>query len=260
MASVIPQLEALEARFQWDRAQLWLQENWTISAYCSAVYVTLIFLGKRWMRDRPAYTLRRPLAMWNSGLAVFSIVGFLSLFPPLLRGLRERGFAHTTCHNDMYSTPHNALWGFLFVLSKVVEFGDTFFVVLRKTPLNFLHWYHHITVFSYCAYNVAQGDPTGAWFGAANLFVHSVMYSYYVMKAVGARIPRLVAQGITLLQLVQFALGLTVIGVAYLQKRSGVACITRYDAIYWGALMYASYMILFINFFYQRYIKSSKTQ
>lgn len=32
-------------------------------------------------------------------------------------------------------------WTWLFVLSKLPELGDTIFIVLRKQPLIFLHWY-----------------------------------------------------------------------------------------------------------------------
>ena len=32
-------------------------------------------------------------------------------------------------------------WTFMFVMSKVPELGDTIFIVLRKQPLIFLHWW-----------------------------------------------------------------------------------------------------------------------
>lgn len=37
----------------------------------------------------------------------------------------------------------------MFVFSKVPELGDTVFIILRKRPLIFLHWYHHVTVLLY---------------------------------------------------------------------------------------------------------------
>lgn len=42
-----------------------------------------------------------------------------------------------------------AFWGTLFSLSKVIELGDTAFIILRKQPLIFLHYYHHATVLIY---------------------------------------------------------------------------------------------------------------
>ena len=37
----------------------------------------------------------------------------------------------------------SGFWASLFVLSKVPELGDTFFILLRKQPLIFLHWWVH---------------------------------------------------------------------------------------------------------------------
>jgi len=36
------------------------------------------------------------------------------------------------------------LWVQLFILSKIPELIDTFFIVQRKRPLIFLHWYDTI--------------------------------------------------------------------------------------------------------------------
>lgn len=35
----------------------------------------------------------------------------------------------------------SACWGFLMTMSKLIELGDTAFIVLRKQPLRFLHWW-----------------------------------------------------------------------------------------------------------------------
>ena len=255
MAYAVFPLHLVEERFDREKVYQWLRENWTLSLYANVVYVTVIFLGRRWMRDKKPYSLRRALAMWNTGLAVFSIYGFLSLYSLLRDSVMEHGFAYTTCNNALFTTRIGGLWGLLFAMSKVVEFGDTIFIVMRKTPLNFLHWYHHVTVCAYSCFTVAYAEPAAEWFGMANLLVHSFMYSYYVLKANGVKIPRAVAQSITILQLAQFGLGLVVLAVTFLQKRSGHTCTSRDDAMWAGIVMYASYMVLFANFFYQRYIR-----
>ena len=252
--SAISLLEPIEGRFEWAKAHVWLEKNWVLSVYCSAVYVALVFLGRRWMRDKPAYFLRRPLAMWDTGLAAFSILGFLTLAPNLAQNVRENGFAYSACNDCMFAHPPRALWGMLFLFSKLVEFGDTFFVVLRKTPLNVLHWYHHVSVFVYSAYGITPVNALSNWFATANLFVHSIMYTYYALKASGLRVPSVVAQLITILQLAQFVLGLTVLAVAYVHKSSGAPCDAWDGVLYAGIIISSSYFTLFSNFFYQRYI------
>ena len=102
-----------------------------------------------------------------------------------------------TCHGDAVSEQHVkfSLWGFLFVLSKVVEFGDTAFIVLRKSPLPFLHWYHHITVCIYTWYAITTvPSPLSAWFSGMNLTVHSFMYTYYAFRASGFKLHPLIAK------------------------------------------------------------------
>ena len=253
--SLISLLESIESRFEWDKAHVWLKNNWFLSVYSSAVYVILVFLGKRFMRDKPAYSLRRPLTMWNSGLAVFSVIGVLRVAPPFIRNLRENGFMESVCRDCEFSHPSSALWGMLFLLSKQVEFGDTFFVVLRKTPLNFIHWYHHITVFVYTSYGILLTSGVANWFAVANFFVHSIMYTYYALKASGRRIPTSVPQIITTLQLVQFVVGLTVLVAACIRRSSGEMCDATNALLAIGLTVYSSYIVLFLNFFYQRYIK-----
>lgn len=45
-----------------------------------------------------------------------------------------------------------AFWTTMFSFSKAIELVDTAFVVLRKRPLIFLHYYHHATVLVYVWY------------------------------------------------------------------------------------------------------------
>ena len=209
------------------------------------------------MTDKPAFSLRRILTMWNTGLAVFSILGCWTCAASFLRNLRENGFTHSVCNDWIHYAPENAhvaLWCLLFLLSKAVELGDTAFIVLRKTPLSFLHWYHHVTALIYCAWFSAESPALSNWIGTTNYLVHSVMYSYYTAKAAGVRVPRWVSQMITTLQLVQFVLGVITMITALILKTNGAYCDASYPFIYVGMIVYTSYFVLFLNFFYQRYL------
>ena len=43
--------------------------------------------------------------------------------------------------------------------------------------------YHHLTVLVYCFYCFSQFTSCARWFMVMNYFVHSVMYSYYALRA-----------------------------------------------------------------------------
>jgi len=62
----------------------WMYRNWAVSVYASGLYVTLIFLGQLWMRNRKPLKDRKALLIWNVFLALFSAVGFFRSVPELL--------------------------------------------------------------------------------------------------------------------------------------------------------------------------------
>ncbi|CAN0512742.1 unnamed protein product [Discosporangium mesarthrocarpum] len=55
---------------------------------------------------------------------------------------------------------------------QIPELGDTFFIVLRKKPLIFLHWYHHVTVLLYCWHSYYEQTTYGLYFICMNYTVH----------------------------------------------------------------------------------------
>lgn len=236
----------------------WLTRYMPVPVLCSGIYLLLIFGGKRLMEYRAGFKLRTPLVFWNTTLSIFSITALVILGRPLVRNLVKDGFVNAVCDSDVRRVPWLALWSYLFVLSKLVEFGDTAFIVLRKTPLSFLHWYHHITVLGYSWYGLATKNTGGHWFAAVNVGVHSVMYTYYALKASGFRIPSSVAKSITILQLTQFVFGLVILLAGAWAFVNGYECGMTKTHLIAGCIMYGSYFLLFLNFFYQRYVKAKK--
>jgi elongation of very long chain fatty acids protein 3 len=155
--------------YEWEKFDLtgwrrWFGQHWSLTIYISVVYVALIFSTQFIMRNRKPFRLTGLLTAWNSGLAIFSTIVFLRTVPEFIHVLSApNGFHNSVCHwwdyvphliqliivslklTNTYwvRTSHNtatAFWTWLFVLSKVIELGDTAFVVLRKQPLLFLHW------------------------------------------------------------------------------------------------------------------------
>lgn len=115
-----------------------------LALYAGAIYIITIHALERWMRDRPAFHLRLPLFLWNAGLGLFSILGFVRMFPGFLNIVsKPDGFYNSICKKVDINVPMGC-WALLFVWSKYVELGDTVFIVLRKRPLVFLQWYHHL--------------------------------------------------------------------------------------------------------------------
>ena len=224
----------------------------------SSTYIALVFKGRRWMQNRKPYNLNKSLILWNIGLAVFSTMGAASYLPKVLYTTVNHGVSFS----EGVGHPIFGLWGYVFGLSKLVELGDTAFLILRKSPLPFLHWYHQVTVLIYTMYSLT--DPyyhaLGTIFIGMNYFVHSLMYSYYAGRALGVRIPRWIAQIITFFQLSQMFVGVYVTVLAFYNVRSGrvPGCTVRDEFIYWATAMYFSYALLFLHFFYKRYCSSSR--
>lgn len=233
----------------------WTYEYLYVPPAVSIVYLALVFGGRKWMEKNKPFDFRLALTVWNCVLATFSIVGFLVMMPPAIHAIYTKGYVHAVCNSKINTSPLLSLWALLFVLSKVVEFGDTFFIVLRKSPLSFLHWYHHITVLMYSWYGLATRNSAGHLFSSLNFGVHSVMYSYYMFKAMGFRVSSKIAKAITVLQLVQFLIGLVLVLIGMRMWFEEIECGMNGTHVKAGLIMYGSYFILFLNFAYHRYIK-----
>ena len=252
-------LREINANYTLHHTSVLMTKLWWLPLVACAVYLLLVALGKKWMETKQPYSMRTLLFVWNSVLAAFSILGAIVMAPPLIEQVRLHGFEHTTCHSVIGAMPILSFFSLLFVLSKVVEFGDTFFIIVRKTPLNFLHWYHHVSVCIFSWHSLAIQGASAHWFCAMNYFVHSVMYSYYMIKSTGTHIPKFVALGITILQLVQFFVGFFVAcTVTNIFMFRGDHCESNTSNIALSLVIYFSYFVLFANFFYQRYLKPSK--
>ena len=114
----------------------------------------------------------------------------------------------------------------------------------------FLHVWHHLTVAIYAWFGGVDRSSLIHWFIVMNLVVHSIMYTYFMLKGLGVNVPSFVARVITSLQLAQFAMSLLCIVVAGLCLWFGEECYTTKEMIMiaFGSVTYGSYFLLFLNF------------
>lgn len=64
-----------EKSFDHQKKREWMQEHWHEAFYWVAIYMLLVFGGQAFMSNRQPFKLRKVLTLWNSALALFSILG-----------------------------------------------------------------------------------------------------------------------------------------------------------------------------------------
>ena len=147
--------------------------------------------------------------------------------------------------------------------SSFSELLDTFFIVIHKKPLIFLHWYHHVSVLLYCWHSYVYKAPAGILFCVMNYTVHSIMYFYYFLMAARCKPKWFNAVWITLLQIAQMVAGVAatiVTNYLFFVKQSENCYINRANSVA-ALVMYGSYLVLFFQFFLGRYsIKTTSTK
>ncbi|XP_023977875.1 very long chain fatty acid elongase 5 isoform X3 [Physeter macrocephalus] len=151
----------------------------------------------------------------------------------------------------------HVLWWYYF--SKLIEFMDTFFFILRKNnhQVTVLHVYHHASMLNIWWF-VMNWVPCGhSYFGATlNSFIHVLMYSYYGLSSVPSMRPYLwwkkyITQG----QLLQFVLTI-------IQTSCGVIwpCAFPLGWLYFQIGYMISLIALFTNFYIQTYNKKGASR
>lgn len=242
-------------KFPVHRAQKWINDHFELTIQAAIVYVIVIFGTQFIMRNRRPFNLQLPLNIWNLFLAVFSIIGTYILSAEFFGTISNKGFVNSYCYVYDFLERENGRWVWFFICSKVIELIDTVFIVLRKRPLSFLHWYHHVLTGIYAFYSYPVTPGFNRWGICLNFFVHAFMYSYYFLRSLKIKVPGFVAQFITTIQIWQFIISVgLLIHTAFLIHVQGANVDFDHNTFYLATFMDVTYLILFINFFLQSYV------
>lgn len=93
-----------------------------------------------------------------------------------------------------------------------------------------------------------------------NFAIHSLMYTYYCLRALQYRIPRIVSMTITVAQIVQMIFGLIINYISYKYKTNGTKCDMTLASSITGLALYSLFFILFLNFFICSYFLRPQTK
>lgn len=228
---------------------------WQIPLVLTAFYAAFCYFGTKVMVNHKAVNCKSALALWNCFLCLFSFLGMWRTLPRLLSMLLTLPVADTMCVSpaETWGNGSTGFWVMLFIFSKVPELVDTVFIVIRKRPLIFLHWYHHLTVLLYCWHAYATLSAAGLYFVAMNYTVHSIMYGYFCLQSLNLCPRWFPAHLITGLQIAQMVVGTGVCALSWYHQLSGKSCHQDMGNLIAGAAMYASYLYLFVEFARRKY-------
>ncbi|KAA0717638.1 Elongation of very long chain fatty acids protein 5 [Triplophysa tibetana] len=233
------------------RVRGWLLLDDYIPTFTFTVfYLLIVWMGPKYMKNKQAYSCRALLVPYNLGLTLLSLYMFYELVISAYQGSYNFFCQNTHSGGEADNRMMNVLWWYYF--SKLIEFMDTFFFILRKNnhQITFLHIYHHATMLNIWWF-VLNRVPCGhSYFGATfNSFIHVLMYSYYGLSAVPALRPYLwwkkyITQG----QLVQFVLTIFQTSCAVVWP-----CGFPMGWLYFQITYTISLILLFANFYIKTY-------
>ena len=231
-----------------DDVPSWLFKNYQLFLVPGLVYPVAV----QYLQGCFQYDLKIPLFMWNCLLSLYSGVSLYVITPPFVGRIQKYGYHESVClanHKDeSYLYQPWGWWIYLFILSKIVELGDTAFLILRGRKVNFLHWYHHLATLTAGYVQSYLLMETMEWATWMNLLVHTWMYGHYALSTYYKKLRgNMVLTSLQILQMVH-GLFMCVYHSMYCNSIKDVPSIA----------VYTIYAALFLSFFKNKYFTKIK--
>ena len=204
----------------------------------------------------PAILARRefykPILLFhNAFLSLWSIVMFGGLlFAYFSQFLEETSlatlFTTIVCDQNYRVWQKLQFWLYIFYISKIYEFGDTFLLCFTMRKVIPLHWIHHILTLVITWGGMYSTHSVMAIAMLFNTGVHVIMYAYYAYRIVNPNYFAWWKKYLTTIQMVQFVLNL--IGLAiwtYMEYSLGMDCAGEA----WLAVAVFLVMVIFLALF-----------
>lgn len=155
------------------------------------------------MKERKPFCLKIPLILWNFALTAFAAAGAYCSLTEFSVVYSKSGVLGTVCNNGVHLESTH-FWLHLFVLSTALEFGNTAFILLRKEPLKFFHYYHGVESCFVSFYIYSNGSSAILrYYATVSFVVNFCVRGYHSLAAVGMATRKKSETLETLMRLVQ---------------------------------------------------------
>mmetsp|Transcript_111231 Transcript_111231/g.255115 ORF Transcript_111231/g.255115 Transcript_111231/m.255115 type:complete len:268 (-) Transcript_111231:180-983(-) len=162
--------------------------TWPMADFESAALVVVLYLGFVMfgsilfkMEAVPKFDLYPLRFMYN--VVQVMLCSYMCLEAGIIAWREGYSLIPCNAYNALSPPVGNVLW--LFYMSKILDFMDTFFIITGKKwkQLSFLHVYHHCTIFLFYWLNTNAGYDGDIYLTIVlNGFIHTVMYTYYFLS------------------------------------------------------------------------------
>ncbi|RWS26339.1 elongation of very long chain fatty acids protein-like isoform X2 [Leptotrombidium deliense] len=184
---------------------------WKIMGICFLYWYFVRVIGPSFMKGRQPFDLRAIMLLHNSFLIGVNGCGFLIAL--WLTDCMQRCWdcGRVDPNTEDFKDKLSIYLGYVYLLTKFFDFGDTIFFVLRKkyNQASFLHVFHHgvMPIAAYVGLKTHPGGYSG-FLPVINIFVHAVMYTYYALACAGPEMKKYLwwKKYITQMQMIQFVL------------------------------------------------------
>lgn len=225
----------------------------------SLYLITVLYVGPRIMLNRKPLEIKNLIRLYNASMILINIY----LIKRALT-LVDNGRSFFNCKGvemDFSRVDEIATITELFLLSRLADFLDTIWFVLRKkqSHISFLHVFHHsyVPTVAYIATRWIPVVPNAMSFPFINSAIHVVMYAYYLL----ATFPSIRQylwwkRYLTALQMLQFVTVLiyNIFGYFYFPRVCGKS---QTPALVGSLISAVIFLVLFNSFYRKAYLNNT---
>jgi len=182
---------------------------WKLFSILFLYYMFVRHWGPRMMKNREPFNIKWIMLVHNVFLILLNGVCFIISIPYSRFGLSTWECRHYDHTKPEFKEHLLMFFGYVYYISKFLDLADTVFFVLRKKFRNIsgLHVFHHSVMpfagwigLKFSAYHCAGFIPF------VNAFIHTIMYTYYALAALGRHEILWWKKYLTQMQMIQFVL------------------------------------------------------